>query len=215
MATPNTENHVKNILVLSKNPIPKTAFSQFMQMFANLSDLTEYVCTHIKDTENFDLHASGVYFEELIENDIQNIKQVHCIYMYYEDEQARQSGVNHFPVGSKEARLFKFCLGRVLEGQLENAETAGAINPSGPINRSAFHDVITSKMERVREKQLNDSDYSSPKPKQFAPTVEDEPFIQSFNRRFICPFCQIFFQESYILECGHRLCKSCLDSQNR
>jgi hypothetical protein len=215
MATSNIENRVKTILVLSKNPIPKTEFSQSMQVFDNLNDLNGYVCTHTKDADSFDLHASDVYFEELLENGIQNIKQVRCICMYYENEQARQVGASRFPVGSKEAGLFKFCLGRILEGQLENAETAGAVNPSGPINRSALYNVTTSKTERLQEKRLNESHRYSPEPKRFAATVEDGPFIQSFRRRFFCPFCQLLFREPYQLECGHRLCKSCLDSQTR
>ncbi len=122
-------------------------------MFTNLSELNGYIYDHIKDVDNFNLHISDVYLEELIKSDIYNIKQVHCIYVYCDNEQARQSGVNRFHSESKEGQLFKFCLERALEGQLENAETVGALNPSSPINHSIIDNVATLKMKRLHDKR--------------------------------------------------------------
>jgi hypothetical protein len=215
MATGNSGNHVRNILVLLANAVPKNEYDSFIKYFVNINDLIEYVYAHIKDAENFHLHVPGADLEKLIEKYIHKIKEVRRIHVYYATDNNLQLDQIRFPSGSEDSEKLDFHLERDFDKQLENAEAGGAVDPSRPVDRTTIDNITTSQIERLHAKRRNSSDRRSPDIKRFAPAVEDSLSIQNNSPRFICPSCKLFFQEPYQLECGDWLCKLCLNNQNR
>ncbi|CAF4072759.1 unnamed protein product, partial [Rotaria sp. Silwood2] len=181
---------------------------------SNVTALRTYVWDHIKDTNTFHLHVSVQYLNELLEKFVHQIEQVRRIYVYYDTREALQSDQNRIPSGSEESEKLEFCLERDLEKQLQNAEIGRAVDSSQSIDRSTIYNITTSTIGRLSAKRKNNFDYHSSMPKRVAFTVQDDSFMKNINSRFICPSCKLFFQEPYQLECGYRLCESCIHNQN-
>jgi hypothetical protein len=209
------ENPVRNVLVLLTNPICENEFGRFIKVFSNLNDLDEYVCAHIKDANNFHLHISALYLEELMEKCLHKIKEVQHIYVYHATDDTLQSDKIRFSSGSENSEKLEFHLERDLQKQLENAETGGAVDPLRPVDRTTIGNIATLKIERLHAKRTNSTDCHSPEPKRFASTVQNDFFMNNIGLRFICPSCKVLFQEPYQLEYGHRLCKSCVNIENK
>jgi hypothetical protein len=207
MAAGNSENYVRNILVLSANIIPENHPGHSVKTFTQLTVLEKYVYDHIKDTDNFHLHVSTPYLEELVPKLVHEINQVRRIYVYYDTKDALQSGQNRVQSVEEKIKIkFIFCHQRDLEKHLEKAEFARAVSPSRYINRTTIHNIAQSNIERLSEKPTNTSDRHS--------TVQNDLLMKNINSRFICPSCQLFFEEPYQLECGHQQCKSCIGIRN-
>ncbi|CAF3978944.1 unnamed protein product [Rotaria sordida] len=154
-----------------------------------------------------------IHGNELLEKFVHQIEQVRRIYVYYATSDALQSDQIRISSGSEESEKLEFCLERDLEKQLQNAETGRAVDSSQSIDRSTIDNIATSTMERLSAKRTNNFDRHSPVPKRFAFTVQDNSFMKNINSRFFCPSCEVFLQEPYQLECGHRQCKSCTNNK--
>jgi hypothetical protein len=210
MASRSNEDLVKKNLVLFEEDVPKNNLSRFIKWFTNLADLEKYIYDHIKYVDTFDLHISGLYLKELIKKSVHTIPQVRRINTYYDTNDALQCGQNHFAAESEERKKLEFCLSRNLDKQLENAEAAGAVDPSRPRDGWTVHNIAETKFDRISEKRVFDSGRHSPVPKRFASTNRDHIIGTNGSSDSICPSCNVLFQEPYQLDCEHRLCKSCI-----
>lgn len=205
MAGQNSKN-----LVLFHDVLPRAASSQSIVNFTNLSDMNKYLCAHLTQADNFDIHLRETHFEDLLQVGIQDIAQVHLIYVYYENEEARQAGSNRFPAQSKEAQMFKFCLSRTLEGQLENAEIGSILPSSDSSVIWAKENVIASKEQRLCQKRMNTSNDDSSKSKRFIPTAKGllRPILSG-------PCCKSLDLKLYQLNHKDEFPKSWLDNKFR
>ena len=213
MASRSNEDLVKKNLVLFEENVPKNNLSRSIKWFINLADLDKYIYDHIKYEDTFFLHISGLYLNKLIKKSIHTIPQVRRIYTYYDTNDVLQCAQNLFAAESEERKKLEFSLRRNLDKQLENAEAAGAVDPSRPRDDLTIHSIAETKFDRISAKRAFDSGRHSPLPKRFASTNQGHIIGINRNSNFICPSCNILFQEPYQLDCGHRLCKSCVDNE--
>jgi hypothetical protein len=216
MASGINEDRVRNTLVLSSRTVLEDKFGHFIESFTDVTALSKYICNQIKNTDTFHIHVSNVYLKELIKNSVHKIEQVRRIYVYYDTNEALQSDQSYCSSGSAECGKFELCLERNLDKQLENAETGGAVDSLRPIDRPTLDEITEMQTERISKKRTIDPDRHSSVPKRFASAFQDGYIgLTNNNSPFICSSCNVFFHEPYQLECEHRLCKFCVDIQNR
>lgn len=201
-------NHPRNILVLGTNSLDiNIRTSNSIEICTSFTNLKDYLYNNLKHIDDFQLHIPEQYLKELLENGLEQIEQVRRVHIH---NGASQSGENIALKTNKYSDKFNFCRGSLVEALLENAQTDVAINPTGPIDLNAITNITTTKSERLSVKRRNSAGHNSSESKRCASDV------RTIRKSFICPTCEIFFiSEIYQLTCGHQLCKTCLNSQNK
>lgn len=198
----------RNILVLDDNSSDNNLkTTRAIYKCTTFEMLKNYIYNNLTHIDDFHLHISIQYLEELLTDGLEKHEQIRCINIY---NYAIQSGDNRALKNSEHFAKFKFFSGRIMESSLENAEINAVIHSTQEIDRPAIDTIATARIERLTEKRRNSADHYSPEAKRSSSNVQ---IVR--NNCFICPACVMFFQETYKLTCGHQICKLCLDSKDK
>ncbi len=184
-------------------------------LFVQLSELIKYVTENIKSADTFVLVVPGSIIKEMLRDSIFTIGQVRHIYIYYDNDDDFERDKNQI---EDEHGNLRFWHERNLETLLEKLEVDHAINTSSLGYRAAVNDVASSWEQRISAKRSNDADRHSPSPKRFAPTSKQRfsvKHIEQIDSKYICSSCKFLFCNPYQLECGHRICQSCIKNDNK
>ncbi|CAF0746459.1 unnamed protein product [Adineta steineri] len=213
MATANTSVDVKKILLFWPKSIRNNDQHSPFISFDKCSELINYVCQNLGQTDTFDLHIPGENLKEILEDPISKSNQIR-ICAYYDNNDTLERDQNRFQF--KHNKL-QFYLERDLEKQLQNTETSIAVSSSRSIDREAINNITMSAMERLQSKRSNSSHCDPLVPKKIHSTAQSDSRMKNMEEidsRFICASCKLVLCEPYQLTCGHRLCKSCIHTHN-
>lgn len=200
-------HHPRNILVLfTDNFDSNIKTNHAVQICTSYTNLKNYLYDNVKRIDDFHLHITEQYLQNLLEDRLEQIEQVRRIHIH---NGTFQSNENSNLKANKYFEKFNFCRQSLMDSLLENAETHAAIDTAQPIDRNAITNLAVTRSQRLIEKRRMSGEYNSSKSKRHADKV------QRIGKSFICPTCNLFFKETYQLACGDRICKSCLDSQDK
>ncbi|CAF4361260.1 unnamed protein product [Rotaria sordida] len=93
-----------------------------------------------------------------------------------------------------------------------------AINSSRLIERETINGVASSIEQRISAKRSNTNSCYSPEPKRLSIMTTHDYSVKNIGEipsNYICPFCKLIFHEPCQLNCGHRICKSCINFINK
>jgi len=201
------------VLVLGSKFITKNMKWSVIMLFIKLVELIEYVSKNIKSVDTFVLVVPGSIIKELRRDPIFTIEQVRHVHIYYANDDDLERDKNQI---EDEHGKLRFWHERNLETLLEKLEVDYAINTSSSNCRETVNDVASSWEQRISAKRLNDAGCHSPEPKRFASTSKQGfpvKHIKKIDSQYICAMCEFLFRNPYQLECGHRICQSCIKNE--
>ncbi|CAF0872418.1 unnamed protein product, partial [Adineta steineri] len=185
MATANTSVDVKKILLFWPKSIRNNDQHSPFVSFDKCSELINYICQNLGQTDTFDLHIPGENLKEILEDPVGKSSQIR-IYAYYDNNDTLERDQNRFQF--KHNKL-QFYLERDLEKQLQNTEISMALSSSRSIDRQAINDTTMSVMERLQSKRSNSSHCDSLVPEKFQSTAQSDSEMKNMEEidpRFIC-----------------------------
>lgn len=186
-----------------------------IRFFTFLSAMSSYVSANIKKKDTFVLFVPHDMIQELINDMIYGVAQVRVIYVYCDNGTDLKQAKECIQDEHKKLRFFHK---RQLQIKLEKVMNDDAFSTSTSINRTAKNDVASSHEQRISAKRSNTPSHYSSESKRFATTSEhgfSAGNMEQIELRWICPSCKLVLRSPYQLNCGHRVCQSCLNINNK
>ncbi|CAF4143157.1 unnamed protein product [Adineta steineri] len=215
MATFNSETQVKKIVVLCPMPVSDSVSNLFAKIFVNLTTVIRYVSENIGETDSFHLIIPLDCLEDLLNDPIYKFPQVQLIEIYYDDnDDALQ--IQRFL--NPKCEKLQFCSVHNLPRRLQSIELNNALVSLNSVDRNMINAIISSIEDRISAKRsvslIRDAQILKP----FAcPIIYGFPVKNKneIDSSFICPSCQLVFQQPYQLQCKHHLCSICINIQKK
>jgi hypothetical protein len=197
------------ILVLKSNGVNVPLINTNITVFFGIDDQTNYVYKNLKDVDSFIIYTSDRYISQLLKSGILDIKQVKCIVLYCDSlnniEQVRYLCRN---ISSK----FDFCLKTEVENRIKNDIASDLLNSSRPLDRNHLLTTCEEKKQKLQMKQQDLESNGS--------CISSRPIVgfDAKNKNiidwaFLCRICSLILRDPVQLSCGHRQCKSCVESK--
>jgi len=183
--------------------------------FTRLSAMVNYVTENIKTTDTFMLFVSDGVIKDLVNDPIYSFPQVKGIYVYCDNYTDVKSGNN---VSEDVLKKLRFFHKRHLQTKIQNIIFDDTSSSSTSINRTKTNDVVSSHEQRISAKRSKPSSYYPSEPKRLAITSKHRFLVNNIEQIkscYMCPSCQLVLREPYQLNCGHRICQSCIKIENK
>jgi hypothetical protein len=215
MGTCNSKPHIRKLLLVWPTHVSDKVRAVFNSVFMDASELTRYITTEITKTDIFYLIIPLDCLEHLLNDPVYEFPQVLQIDVIYVGSSDRKTIEHRYK--SKYEKL-RFHSMRAILTQLENGECDKALGSSNSINRSTIHGISSSIEDRLAAKRSTAFIHLSRIMKQNASTSSHSfsvKNINDFDTCYICPSCQLVFQQPYQLKCGHRQCEICINIRKK
>jgi hypothetical protein len=176
--------------------------------------MVDYVSKNIKTTDTFILFVSDDVIKDLINDPIYNFPQVKVIHVYYNNYSYVKSGNN---VTGDVLKKLRFFHERHLQTKIGNIMVDDIPSSSTSMNRTKTNDVVSSHEQRISAKRSKPSSYYPSEPKRLAITSKHRFLVKNIEQMescYMCPSCESVLREPHQLNCGHRICQSCIKIEN-
>jgi hypothetical protein len=184
-------------------------------LFTQILDLIKYLAGNINSVDRFVLIVPSDCIDQLRNDPIYIFRQTRKIYIYYDND----SDLNRDKARiQNEHEKLVFCYKRNLSALVQKFKTDTANSIPGSNSQATVYDVALSYNQRLLAKRSNRAAHQSTTPKRVASSSKHGfpvTKIEQVYSRHICPSCNVLFRDPHQLECGHRICKSCIKVDNK
>jgi hypothetical protein len=177
--------------------------------------MANYVTENIKTTETFILFVSDDVIKDLINDPIYSFPQVRVIYVYCDNYSYVKSENNGIQDVLRKLRFFHK---QHLKTKIENVMGVDASSSSTSMDRTERNDVVSSHEQRISAKRSKPSSCHSSEPKRLAITSKHGFVVKNIEQIescYMCRSCELMLREPHQLNCGHRICQSCIKIENK
>jgi hypothetical protein len=183
-------------------------------LFAQILQLLSHVTEHSHSVDRFVIIVPSFCLDQLLNDAIYLFDQARQVYVYYDsDNDLRQ---DEDRLQTKHNKL-RFCYKRNLSGLLQSLKVETASSASESNYQATVCDAMQSNNQRLLAKRSTPAAHRSTS-KRFASSFKygfSVKNIDQVDTCYICQLCQLLFRDPHQLECGDRICKSCIKTENR
>jgi hypothetical protein len=209
-----TMDSTKVLLLRSKSVTENIKWSVTM-LFVQIFEMIKYVSENITSTDTFVLIVPGGIIEELFSDSIYRFEQVRSIYVYYDNNNDLER--DKIRLQHEHGKL-RFLHERNLKALIETFKVNNVTSSSRSNYQPTINNVASLWEQSLSVKRSNPAGRHSPEPKRFAsPSKHGFPVksIEQIHSHYICSSCKFLFRDPHQLECGHRICQTCIKIENR
>jgi len=215
MAFTTGESCLNKVLLLCPTSIPDQVQNTFTRVFRNVPRMIDYVYEVLAKTDTFHLIIPFGYFIYVYNDPIYSFKQIVQIDVVCDTNGDMEQMKSRFAL---EHNKLKFYTLKSLLESLRKAELDRALHSSNSNDQSSISNIISFIEHCLSVKRRNSFLHRSEILKQSASTsLHGFPVknISDFHPDFLCPACQLVYQQLYRLECQHRQCQICVRTQKK
>ena len=198
------------VLVLGAKPNEESSRRCPALFFSQLAILLHHIAENLSKIDQFILFIPVGNLLELLNDPNYGCPQVRLIHVLYRDTAQMQRDKERY---EHDHPKLKFSHERTVSGELERLTTNVALDRSRSVDTSLLQSVVFGTSQRMAGKRSATTTENSAVSKRICArpsTASPHPQGEPIAEKYICRWCQLILQIPHQLECGHRVCKSCL-----